>query len=338
MAWRRPGARLLLIGATLLGLPALVAAQGTPGTLPIMGNYMPQSSQVNYAPALGQGGGQPAQQQSGDVPESESGVSFIDSALPWSQVRLLIDGNYDFRRPGRAAYLFPKSGQPGDPGWWQPERRVDWQEITSIIEYAIIPSTLSVFANLATRFVNPDINANDWGFDDVDIGVKWAFFSVPGLTTTFQLRGTIPMHSGPGLGSMHYSVEPGLLVNLRPIDWLALEGELRFWQPIGGTDFAGEMVRYGLGLTIGSRSYSDFWITPVLEAVGWSVLGGKELIYFSPDSAAVRSADGDTIVNAMGGVRFGFGDCGDIYLGYGHSLTGDAWQHWLWRVEFRVRF
>ena len=31
-------------------------------------------------------------------------------------------------------------------------------------------------------------------------------------------------------------------------------------------------------------------------------------------------------------------DTGDIYLGYGHVLTGDAWQHYDWRIEFRVRF
>jgi hypothetical protein len=321
--------------ALLLAPPARLAAQDrVPGMIPGMGSAMPQTSQVNYATSMGQ---QQDQQPAPSVPDSESGVSFIDSALPQSEVRLLIDGNYDFRRPGRAEYLFPKSGAPGDPGWWQPERRVDWQELTSYVEFAV-QSQFSVFAYLSTRFVNPDINANDWGFDDVDIGFKWAFYSCPGLTTTLQVRGTIPTHSGPGLGSSHYSVEPGLLVNFRPADFLGIEGEMRYWVPIGGTDFAGDMVRYGLGLTIGQRSYQDFWFTPVIETIGWTILSGKELVYFPPDVGIARSASGETIVNAYGGVRFGFGDQGDIYLGYGHSLTGDAWQHWLWRVEFRVRF
>jgi hypothetical protein len=321
----------LTILALLLAPPAPLSAQNMPGTVPGMGSVSPQTGQLNNA-MPGQ-----AQAPATSAPDSETGVSFIDSALPMSQVRLLIDGNYDFRRPGRAEYLFPKSGAPGDPGWWRPERRVDWYELTSYFEVAI-QSQFSLFGAIATRFVYPDINSDDWGLDDLDIGCKWAFFSCPGLTTTLQVRGTIPTRDGPGLGSSHFSVEPALLLNFRPMQWLAVEGEVRYWLPITNVDFAGDMVRYGLGLTIGERSYDDFWFTPVIEMVGWTLLGGKELIYFPPDTGIARSASGETIANAMGGVRFGFGDTGDIYLGYGHAVTGDAWQHWLWRVEFRVRF
>jgi len=107
---------------------------------------------------------------------------------------------------------------------------------------------------------------------------------------------------------------------------------------LGGRDFAGDVVRYGLGLSFGERNYDGTWFTPVVEAVGWTVLGGKEMVVFPDGSGVVRGAGGETIVNGMAGVRFGFGDGGDVYVGYGHSLTGDRWQQQLWRLEFRVRF
>mgnify|MGYP006206224177 CR=1 FL=1 len=34
-----------------------------------------------------------------------------------------------------------------------------------------------------------------------------------------------------------------------------------------GTDFAGDVARYGLGLTYWGRSATQIWITPVIEAV-----------------------------------------------------------------------
>jgi hypothetical protein len=331
MTWRKARPWTLALLASLLVLPARVAAQSNPVSW--LGSANPQSGQLS-SPVPGQ---QQPQDDSANAPDSETGVSFIDSALPLTQMRILIDGNYGLHQPSRNEYLFPKSGAPGDPGWSKPERNVDWYAITSYGEIAFA-SQFSVFFQVPTKIVGPDVNPDNWGVGDVDVGFKWAFYSCPGLTTTLQVRATIPTREGPGLSSDHYSVEPALLLNLRAIEWLCIEGQLGFWAPIDGTDFAGDMVHYGLGLTIGERSYSSFWFTPVLEVVGWSIISGKEEVFFQPDIGIPKSTAGEEIVNAYGGVRFGFGDQGDIYIGYGHSLTGDAWQHQEWRVEFRVRF
>jgi hypothetical protein len=304
-----------------------------PGTIPGMGSMNTAATQPVSSAGTG---GQTSDSSSPSTPDYDSAVSFIDSAIPMTQVKLLIDANYGDHQPSRAAYLFPKSGVPGSPGWQTPETNVDWQELTSYIEIAY-QNVFSGFLVLPTIFVNPEVNANNWGMADIQAGLKAALLSSPGFTTSVEIRGTIPTRSGPGLSTDHYSVEPGLLMFLRPMEALALEGELRYWIPINGTDFAGQIARYGLGLSLGQSSYQSVWVTPVVEVIGWTVTSGKEMAP-TPDGFTIHSAAGETIVNGMAGLRFGFGDNGDIYVGYGHSLTGDAWQRDLWRVEFRVRF
>src|SRR5439155_10838971 len=109
---------------------------------------------------------------------------------------------------------------------------------------------------------------------------------------TFQLRGTLPTRAGPALGTNHYSLEPGLLVNQRLLDILTVEGELRYWVPLGGSDFAGDVIRYGVGVSFGDRD-DPYWLAPVAELVGWTVLNGKETVAFTPTDFGVRGAGGD---------------------------------------------
>jgi hypothetical protein len=270
------------------------------------------------------------------VPAHETYVSFIDSSVPITQVRLLFDANYDDRRPTRAEYYFPKSGIPGSPGWLLPERQVSWQQLTGYFEFAY-QNVFSGFIEVPGKWINPDVNDNNYGLGDINFGFKATLMQANGLNTAFQLRATIPTRAGSGLSSDHYSIEPGLLFLFQPISWLTFEGETRYWASLGGSDFAGDFLRYGLGVSFLQRSYDDFWFTPVVEFIGWSILSGKEMVPL-PDGYGVRNSAGEEIVNAMAGVRFGFGDNGDIYTGIGHSLTGDAWMEWFWRVEFRVRF
>jgi len=321
----------LTVAAVLTALPGTADVQAqTPGTIPGMGSMNTLSPQpISSA-------GTASQPSDTSTPDYESAVSFIDSAIPMTQVKLLIDCNYGDHQPTRAAYLFPKSGVPGSPGWQTPETNVDWQQLTSYIEIAY-QGMFSGFVELPTRWVNPEVNDNAWGMADINVGLKVALLNSPGFTTSLEVRGTIPTRTGPGLSTCHYSVEPGVLLYLRPMDILALEGELRYWMPIDGTDFAGDIARYGLGVSIGQRSYQSFWFTPVVEAVGWTVMGGQEMVA-TPEGFLIRGASGETIVNGMAGLRFGFGDMGDIYAGYGRSFTGYAWQHELWRLEFRVKF
>jgi hypothetical protein len=259
-------------------------------------------------------------------------VGYIDSAVPTSQFRLRFDAAYDFLRPNRAEFFWAQGG-PGHPGEPLPETRVDYQELTSYVELALRPR-FSLFLEAPVRFVNPEVNADTSGFGDLNAGFKWAFLETEDRVASLQLRTYAPTgDAGRGLGNGHVSLEPALLVFQRLGDRLRLEGELRTWVPVGGTDFAGDLVRYGVGLSYGERPPEAFWVSPVVEFVGWTVLSGKES---SP--GVLKDAAGDTIVNVKVGARLGFGDRADVYAGYGRALTGDAWYRDTFRVEFRLLF
>src|SRR5262249_6594034 len=122
----------------------------------------------------------------------------------------------------------------------------------------------------------------------------------------------------------------------------ALEAELRDFIPLDGTDFAGNVLRYGVGLSYQAIRGPRFHVTPVAELVGWTVLSGKE----ATAGGDILDASGDTIVNVKLGARFGLGNLdapgalnqSDLYIGYGRALTGDVWYKDILRVELRLRF
>jgi hypothetical protein len=120
-------------------------------------------------------------------------------------------------------------------------------------------------------------------------------------------------------------------------DRLAIEAELRDWIPLDGTDFAGNVLRYGIGAGYDVYRSCDGCrrITPILELVGWTVLNGKETVF--PPGVAVDAA-GDTIINAKAGVRFFTGEHSNFYVGYGRALTGEVWYKDIVRVEFRMMY
>ena len=60
------------------------------------------------------------------------------------------------------------------------------------------------------------------------------------------------------------------------------------------------MLRYGVGVSYGEHDPCGFWLTPVVEFVGWTVLGGQEQV--GPLPTEVKSSSGDTIVNGKFGV------------------------------------
>lgn len=265
----------------------------------------------------------------------DTGVSFIDSALPMRMGRLRFDANWYNRRPTRAEYYQAKGGIPGSPGPRKPEMRLDLYEMETYAEHTILPN-LSIFFASPFRSVDPQINGRSTGVSDVNLGLKWAFQPTQKLTTTLQLRGWIPTAAERDLGTEHFSVEPALLAHWRVFDFLVLEGEARYWYPVDGTDFAGDVVRYGIGVTYGQRSSSEINICPVVELVGWTVLDGKAMVVTSPGVFFVEDSSGDTIVNLNMGVRVNLGNWADFYTGYGRCLTGAAWFEDIWRLEFRV--
>ena len=106
MATRKTAPWLVAVTAALIAGP--VQAQSTsgsgPGSGPMMGSFGPTPG-----PVIGGG------QDQNPIPDCESAVSFIDSAVPWTQVKVRFDANYGDHRPTRGEALFSKSGTPGTP-------------------------------------------------------------------------------------------------------------------------------------------------------------------------------------------------------------------------------
>ena len=299
------------------------------------------------------------------------GGGYLDLPFVVNQFRVRYDDAYDNNRPDRAEYFYAKCGcfnqvQPNAHarGPAQPEKSIDYQDISTYIEKRF-SKRFSMFADVPVRFINPVVNANAGGLANVDAGFKFALLNRNGRYLTFQLRVYAPSgNPGLGLGNGHVSIEPGLLYWRTINDRLFIQGELLNWAPVGGSNFAGDILQWGGGIgyvayrrydpTARSTRYAAnmppqvapqnyFLITPLLEGVGWSVLGGQEFIpgfignTYTPALNVVRSAAGDTIFNIKLGVRFTKG-ANSLYAGWGHALTQEIWYRNIFRLEYRRFF
>jgi hypothetical protein len=270
----------------------------------------------------------------GGLTVRDSSVGYIDPAAPADQLRLRADFGYDFRTPTRAEFFYAKS-RPLGPGLPEPERAVDFQDYTLYLEKTLDPCW-SVFAEGGVRGLNPDLNADATGLADANLGFKYAFLSDECEVWTFQLRAYLPTGAASrGLGTHHVSLEPAVLGFVRLTADLGLAAELRYWQPVDGTDFAGGIVRYGLGLRYDVWQSADWRLAPTLEAIGWSVLDGRESRLQPNGMVVVRDSDGTNVVNVKIGARLDIGDRAGFYAGYGRTVTGDRWYRDVLRIEFR---
>jgi hypothetical protein len=281
------------------------------------------------APVRAQGGGEPT--------TSDSRDGYIDNAIPGNEVRLRFDASYGDNRPNRAEFFYAKPA-PGGPGLPRPELNVDFQDISAYLELAAT-GRLSGFVEVPWRFLNPEVNADHNGLGDMNVGFKYAFLRDPDLIATFQLRTYIPTGDAHlGLGNRHVSLEPALLVWKPVSERFGLEGELRYWTPVGGTGFAGDIVRYGVGAHYDLAHVGGVLLTPTLTFVGWTVLSGKEAFPQPSGLVTVDDAAGETIVNVKVGMRASSNRFGDLFVGYGRALTGDRWYEDTVRVEWRLAF
>ena len=271
------------------------------------------------------------------APAFNSGVSWIDSAFPQTQLRILGDFGFDAVKPQRAEFIWAQGIAPGTPGPPLPETRLAQQQLSTYAEMAF-EGWVSVFLETPYVWMNPENNANTSGYGDMNAGFKLMAYGDENLQLTLQLRAYFPTGTAAELGTHHYTLEPALLGHYNLMNCLQLEGEFRYWAPIGGTDFAGNMIRYGFGVSYGQRSANEIWLMPVAEVVGWTVLSGKTYEWDSPTTYSIQDAAGTTIINAMVGLRIGFGNQFDIYAGYGRGLTSEKWFQDNVRVELRIFF
>lgn len=268
-----------------------------------------------------------------------SGVGYIDIAPVVTQFRFRYEATYNNEQPARAEFFWAIDGPFGPgPG---PETRIDYQDFSPYLEVLLVDG-LSVFGELPVRLLEGEIQDNTGGLADLNVGFKYALIQNEDRFATFQLRTYAPSgDTARGLSTDHVSLEPGVLFLCRLSDLLTIEGELKDWIAVGGTDeFAGNVLRYGLGgsvLLVNGQEAGYGQFLGVTEFVGWTVLEGDSVVTTSPTNSIVRDAEGDTIVNVKLGIRWVL-DRFSLYTGYGRALTGQSWYDDVLRVEGRLVF
>ncbi len=270
-------------------------------------------------------------------------TNYLEAPLPVNAFRLRYDAFYEMNRPDRAEFFFAQPQQlPGGgsnrnaKGLPLPETSVDAQEPSAYVEM-LATEDLSVYVDLPFRFLNPELNENSSGISDLNVGFKYALLANDDQVATFGLRAYVPTGASTrGLGVNHVSLEPSLLCYQRLAERLGFHAEVRPWVPIGGTDFEGTLIRYGLGFDYALYETTSWNISPTLEFVGWSVLDGKQTA--DGPAGRVLDASGDNIFNVKVGVILGLGEGQDVSIAYGRALTGDVWYKEIVRVQYRMSF
>ncbi len=262
---------------------------------------------------------------------------------------------------------------PKARGPFQLPGRLDYQEASAYLEVAR-NERFSAFLDIPVRYVDFDNlledpssdkdfrhfpeaqfrqekaalqNNSHFGLSDVVAGLKYALIADPCQYLTFQLSVYTPSgDAGRGLGTGHVSAEPGLIYYQRFGDRVEFQAMFKDWIPVGGTALEGNVLNYGVGLGYDIYSNGNLRIVPITEFVGWTVLNGFQSFFGAvpgpddvvPPDHGVEDAAGVTIVNAKVGVRTYFGGGSDLYVGYGHALTGERWYRDIVRVEYRFKF
>ncbi len=98
------------------------------------------------------------------------------------------------------------------------------------------------------------------------------------------------------------------------------------------------MFFYGFGPSYEVYRGEVVRVAPVVEFVGWHVLGGFSTLPGGPVLGAAEDAAGTNIFNFKIGARTSFGLHNSLYLGYGRALTDAVWYTDLVRVEYRYSF
>ena len=302
-------------------------------------------------------------------PKAEgSMVGYIDDPIIGSQVRLRFDAGFNDPYPDRDEFFYGKCGcyrgipagnpasDPNAPGPGPGiARNLDFQQLYLFGEYAPL-RRFSAFFELPFRWIQPSFVGgtgsfpNQGGVSDVSLGIKVGLVDSESSAVTFQFKSYLPSgDASRGLGTNHSSIEPSLLFyhSLSP-RW-TIEGQLGDWHPIdgsrgvptvGSSSFAGDVFIYGLGVSAQVYHNATLSIAPVVELVGWQLLGGfqTQIEPPSPTGGPAAPQDGTSIVNAKFGARTTIHGHSSVYIGYGRAVTDAAWYKNLLRAEYRYVF
>jgi hypothetical protein len=288
-------------------------------------------------------------------------VGYITDATIESQVRVRFDAGFHNNVPDRAEFFYAQCGcnftgapGPGALGAGDLVTDLNFQQLTVDAQYAV-RSRIAVFAAIPARFVQPksflgqtfkppvpNTFQDESGIGDVRAGVKAAIVSDADMILTAQVQGYFQTGDGrKGLGTDHASVEMALLFNQKLSDRLGVEAQFGDWHPIGGSNkqntsdkYAGDVLFYGIGPSYELVKTARLTFAPVIELVGWHVLGGLQQV-----AGNLGPAEGTNIVNLKFGVRTTtFDGRNSFYLGYGRALTDAVWYSDIVRFEYRYSF
>jgi len=292
-------------------------------------------------------------------PIDPSMVGYIDNAVIHTEVRVRFDAANHDDTPDRAEFFYAKCGcyrslPPGNPAYDPTApgpgpgvpQYVNFQQLYLYGEYAPTHK-LSLFGQLPFRWLQPQEPSgatqafpNNGGIGDIQVGAKFAPISSPTRYLTFQLRSAVP--SGDprkGLGTNHATIEPMVLYYQSITDRMSFEAQFGDVHPLSSSkgvptssdrDFAGDVITWGAGTSYRFLDREEFWLSGVLEFVGWNVQGGM--------ATGRASTDGVNIVNAKVGPRFSWGAHHSLYVGYGIALTSQTWYREILRSEYRFAF
>ena len=280
-------------------------------------------------------------------------VGYIDETGIHSEVRLRYDVALDDKTPDRAEFFYAKCGcyraakadlnAPG-PGSNAP-KSINFQQLYFYGEYALKPG-VSLFTHLPVRWVQAKL-ATDFpdaaGISDMQVGLKYAPLVSERRSLTLQFKATLPSGDpSRGLGTNHASVEPSLLYSESLSQRLTLEAQLGDTLPLSSSSnagtgattsqFAGDVLFYGIGPSYELIRQNQFHLFGVVEIVGWNVRSGLVTGQANPSSAGVN------IVNSKVGMRLFAGPRHSVYAGYGVALTAATWYRDIFRMEYRYAF
>jgi hypothetical protein len=288
-------------------------------------------------------------------------VGYIENSAIESQVRFRFDSGLGNNVPDRAEFFYAKCGcykyvpapanDPDAPGPGQGiPTEINYTEFYAFAERAF-GEKYSVFGELPIRGIDPQgfvpTGLQDWvgetGIGDLRFGGKASLINDDDRTVTAMVRMFVPSgDASKGLGTNHASLEPSLLLHNRVNDRVAIEAQLGYWRSLGGSagvnsedSFAGDVLTWGIGPSFEAYSSDTLSVSPVVELVGWRVIGGFQTCVTCGDDP---SAGGTNIVNIKFGARAMVNGRHSVYGGFGWHLTDAVWYDKMFRFEYRLGF